>query len=479
MVNLTDLDTEAEADPPSEFNDANWFSLEQSIKDGNIIPIVGPDALMVVLEDQAGSELPVPFYRLVAADLLKAFQIEPQPDILEHTWALHKAITAILTNKSGPGIEQRVRREVSRLVAYHSERVRPAASLRQLVGVGGFTLFVSLTPDNLLERAMASADDSPKVRLNAFSPRDASESLADLSMLRQGERGIFQIFGSCGNVGSGFAMHEEDTLEYLYRLQSDAARRFSSILSELRRHDKLLIGCNFPDWLGRAMLRLVNDNRFFAKDTTEFLLPNGNDAGLKAFLTQYSPNTLGFEGLPEAFIKRLAQSFYTVPSPLLTKPAATRLRGPTVFVSYANENAESASQIANTLLDLGFSDVWLDKKKLIGGDDWSDRIEEAIEKSDFFLPVLSKEADARREGVFWEEWIIALERARRIKDVYLLPVGIDREPPSKNRYLRIADGNTGVFFDKHLFHAPNGLIKSDDREALIERCRRFQEAFRD
>lgn len=457
----------------NDFNDTNWFSLEQSIKGGNVIPVIGPDALLVEHESQT-----LPFYQLVTADLLKNFQIEPQPEILQQTWSLHKAVSIILTNKSGPGIEQRIRREISRLVAHYSERVQPAASLRLLANIRAFTLYVSLTPDNLLERTMTASDQSPAIRISTFSPRDASESLADLSTLRQGERGIFQMLGSCTNIGSGFAMHEEDALEYLYQLQSNAARRFSGILSELRRRDKLFINCNFPDWLGRAMLRLVNENRLYAKETQEFLCPNASDIGLNAFLTQYSPYTLGFEGQPDELLKQIARSAETAfPPPKQSTPLRREPigRGPTVFVSYASENAQSARLLADTLLRLGFSDVWLDKKKLIGGDDWSDRIDEAIEKSDFFIPILSREADARREGVFWDEWQTALERARRIKGVYLLPVGIDPELPTKSHYRRIADGDSALFFDKHLFHAPQGVLKTEDCEALRERCRRFLE----
>ncbi|GKS68513.1 hypothetical protein W03_05170 [Nitrosomonas sp. PY1] len=458
----------------NEFSDANWFSLKRSIGEGNVIPIIGPDALMVDYENQT-----LPFYRLITSDLLRIFQIEPQPEILQHTWSLHKAVSIILANKGGQGIDQRIRREVSRLVAHYSNLVQPAESLRLLANLPIFTLFISLTPDNLLEQAMTDPHNIETTRVSIFSPRDASESLADLSLLRQGERGIFQMLGSCTNVGSGFAMHEEDALEYMFLLQSSAARRFASILSELRRRDKLFINCNFPDWLGRAIFRLVNDNRLYVKDTLEFLCPNAEDMGLHTFLTQYSPNTLGFEGQPEKLVKKLSQSFQAISSS--TKPSVFPRRkstgpGPTVFISYASENADSARRIAETLLNLGFSDVWLDKKKLIGGDDWSDRIFEAIEKTDFFIPILSKEADRRREGVFWDEWKTALEQARSIKDVFILPVGIDTEFPEKKAYSRISDGDTVTFFDKHLFHAPRGILSPEADEAFRERIRLFLEA---
>lgn len=164
------------------------------------------------------------------------------------------------------------------------------------------------------------------------------------------------------------------------------------------------------------------------------------------------------------------------PTIVMSKPNG---QGPTIFVSYASENADYVRMIADRLLGLGFSGVWLDQKKLIGGDDWSNRIDEAIEKCDFFMPVISREADAQREKVFWGEWQAAINRSKRIKDVFLIPVGIDDDFPAKASYQRIADGETAVFFDKHLIHAPQGILSLKDCDNLIERCRRFQQALYD
>ena len=461
----------------NNFSDTNWYTLENSVKEGNVIPVIGPDALLVEMTDAAKKKQTMPFYQLVAKGLLESFLIEPLPEILTDTWSLHKAVTAVLANKSGPGIEQRLRREISRLVNFYLDNSEPADSLKSLAKIPAFNLLVSLTPDNLLERAINQTGNTDSVQVNTFSPREASESIAGQAMNRPNERSIFQMLGSCLSVGSGFAIHEEDALEYLYKLQSDSARRFSGILAELRRKDLLFIGCNFPDWLGRAMLRMVNDNRFYAKDTQEFLCPGAKDTGLNTFLTHYSPNTLAFDDPPEAVIAKLVEKFgESVPvTPVQIVQKMPLKGGPTIFVSYASQNTESVRTIADTLLTLGFSDVWLDRKKLKGGDDWSDRIVEAIQKCDFFMPILSIEADNRREGVFWDEWQTAIERSRRIKDAFLLPVGIDLEKPAKDRYHRIADGDTAIFFDKHLIHAPGGTLSNDDCDALRERCQQFVE----
>ncbi|PTN12957.1 TIR domain-containing protein [Nitrosomonas aestuarii] len=353
-------------------------------------------------------------------------------------------------------------------MAQYSDIVEPAGSLRLLAGMRAFTLFVSLTPNNILERVMRTVNPSLVIKTSSYSPRDASESLDDL-LSRQSECGIFQMLGSCTQVGSGFAILEDDTLEHLYRLQSDGTRHITTILSALRRQDKLLFNCNFSDWLGRAMLRLLNKDRFYMTDkaTLEFICPQADDAGLHAFLTQYSLNPIGFDGQTDALIQKLAQiSEAMQPHSLAISTSKPNGRGPTIFVSYTSENADFVRMIADRLLSLGFSDVWLDRKKLIGGDDWFDRIDEAIEKCDFFMPILSREADAQREKVFWGEWADALKRARRVKDVFLIPVGIDSDFPAKASYQRIADGETAVFFDKTSYSCATGHPQSKGLRCL-------------
>ena len=165
----------------------------------------------------------------------------------------------------------------------------------------------------------------------------------------------------------------------------------------------------------------------------EFFAADAKDAGLNAFLSRFNPNASVFPWSAQEFIGELeamiAPNAQPVPQPpVRTSPGGADLgTGPTVFVSYASEDADAARLIAQSLPAIGFSDVWLDKRKLIAGDDWSDHIDEAIEHCDFFMPVLSRQADQRREGVFWEEWRKAVTRA--MNDAFLLPAGIDATHP--------------------------------------------------
>jgi len=479
------MNASAEAGIPSPhgsvpaFADADWLALEQSLSEGNVIPVIGPDALLVEYADAAGMLQTEPFYRLIARDLLQTFGMDVEPAGLHQTWVLHKAVDWILARQQGRRVEDRIRREISRLIGQYAGQVRLADSLQRLVEVGAFSLYVSLTPDNLLERALQSGDREPGVPSNSFSLRDSSATLAGMHALQPGRLGVFQMLGNSANFIGGFAIHEEDTLEYLYRLQSNPAGPFKTLLADMQRRDKLLIGCNLPDWFGRALIRLLNDERLYSKGTFEYLSPSISDLGLKSFLTQYSPNTLSFDGPAERFIDMLWRRFPrpVEPAVVASRPIAT-VGGPSVFVSYASQDAVSARLLADSLFALGFAEVWLDQKKLIVGDDWSNRIEDAIESCDFFMPLLSAQANARREGVFWQEWNLAVTRSRRIQDAFLLPVGIDAEPADKSRYPRIADGETRTFFDQHLLHAPQGVFGAAAQTSLRERCRRFLEAER-
>ena len=159
---------ESLSNPPNESNpvngskDANWFALEQSAKSGNVVPIIGPDALMV---EYAGKTLP--FYRLIAAELLDSFQLDLDPKILEQTWCLHHAVSEIL--RHAPGVEQRISRQIRLLVDQYSNAVQPAKSLCLLANIPTFTLYISLTPDNLLQQAMQRSDPSTPVRVIDFT----------------------------------------------------------------------------------------------------------------------------------------------------------------------------------------------------------------------------------------------------------------------------------------------------------------------
>ena len=454
-------------------------SLAEALRMRSLVPVIGPEALLV----ETPGAPPALLYDLVADELLRLYGVEPAPLPGERTgsvWPLHRAVAQVLA--SGAVNPERLRRQVSTLVREMQARAT-APLLERLARIDAFDLVVTLTPDELLADALRAAVGAPQVEVGEFSPSADSSLPVDVPRARPGLRRLFFALGRCA-TSTRLAIHEEDALEYLYRFHEDGLRRAPNVLSELRSKDLAFIGCDLPDWLGRGLLRLANESRLAAAEKKmEFFGADMRDPGLNAFLGRFSPNSSIFPWSAAEFVAELELLAEALPRAgaaaracAPARPADGAGRGPTAFVSYASDNGAAARRIAEQLRELGFGDVWFDKQKLIAGDDWSDRIDEAIRACDFFVPVLSREADQRREGVFWEEWRQAGARALRMADAFLLPVGVDGERPDRMGYDRIFNGFTREFAQLHLLHAPGGEFSAEDREQLRQRCARFQGA---
>jgi hypothetical protein len=99
---------------------------------------------------------------------------------------------------------------------------------------------------------------------------------------------------------------------------------------------------------------------------------------------------------------------------------------PTLFISYASEDRAAAQRLRDVMNKHGI-DVWYDADELSGGDAWDKKIRDRIRACDYFMPLISKATEARREGYFRREWRQAAERTLDMSDdmMFLLPVNID------------------------------------------------------
>ncbi|MBS0380724.1 MAG: TIR domain-containing protein [Proteobacteria bacterium] len=100
-----------------------------------------------------------------------------------------------------------------------------------------------------------------------------------------------------------------------------------------------------------------------------------------------------------------------------------------MFLSYASQDSEAATQICEALRSAGI-EVWFDKSELRGGDRWDHQIREQINTCRLFIPVISANTESRDEGYFRREWGLAVDRTRNMaaKKAFLLPVVIDGTP---------------------------------------------------
>jgi hypothetical protein len=116
-------------------------------------------------------------------------------------------------------------------------------------------------------------------------------------------------------------------------------------------------------------------------------------------------------------------------------------RWPQVFLAYVDEDRATAERLYDTLEAAGFA-PWMDKRKLLPGQNWPRAIESAIEASDFFVACFSQNSVAKKGG-FQAEIRYALDCARQLPldEMFLVPVrfGACRLPGAIEREYQYVD----------------------------------------
>ena len=131
-----------------------------------------------------------------------------------------------------------------------------------------------------------------------------------------------------------------------------------------------------------------------------------------------------------------------------------------VFLSYGSQDADAAARICAALRKAGL-EVWLGRNELRGGEAWDQSVRKQIKECALFIPVISANTQARREGYFRLEWKLADDRTHLITrgTPFIVPVCIDDTPeagamvPEKfltNHWSRLPGGEPTPEFTRRL-----------------------------
>jgi hypothetical protein len=445
----------------------SWDDLFAYIRDGVLVPVIGPQ-LLVVDADRPGQTL----FEAVAERLAARYHLA-----IPAGSRLTDAVSAVL-QASGHEENQRLYRVINDIVASVATRVPDP--LRQLATISDLRVFVSTTPDRLLIQALDEVRFGGQARTRdaSFSP---NQSTADQQRHarppREDETVVFRLFGQACSTPQ-YAIHDEDYLEWLHALVSDAARLPDWVAYRLRDQPLLFIGCDVPDWLGRFFVRMSSNARlsmstkqfFFVGPTQAF------DRSLSQFLSTHCGRMCAqiLDMDPAAFVNEL-HSRWAATRPVVAAATATGQAdggGSTpgsIFISYVREDAAAARRLADVISSLG-GDVWLDDRALQAGDDWEQSILSGIRRGvRLFVPMISANTEAREEGYVFREWSEAVERARSIpKRRFIVPVVIDGAyAGNPNTYTQIPE----MFRQFQFGHAPEGAPDADLVAALTTEIR--------
>lgn len=401
-----------------DLNDFPWDDLLPYLRDRQVIPIIGSGFLM-------------PGEEGLTLSIYLAKQLAPR---LKQEWQAGQDLRCVAGRYVANG--GKPRELYLRLAALLNESPPPLPpALRQLAEITDFPLFITLGVDSLLADAVRSVRGVVDVR--AFKPRWRNKQEHDLCAPFESlpTPSIYHLLGKSSN-SADHVLTDEDLLEFLNALHGETQRP-EHLFGALGEQHLLILGADLPDWAMRLLLRLVRGDQLSRRrDATQTLVtPTANDA-LADFLDQFGGDTTIVNSSMEAFVAELHSRWMTTrPPPPQTGedtsdlPDARSFDGK-LFISYASEDRPAVEKLARKLNDHGL-DAWFDRDRLESGDLYAHKIQEAVQRCDFFLPVISRHTERRLEGFFRREWRWASERqhAQHHSRVFLLPLVLDDTQP--------------------------------------------------
>lgn len=467
--------------------DDYFDALLPHIEEGRVIPVVGPDVVTVTHDGRS-----VPLVQAVAEEVLRHYGKKGiaagQPPAgadevpLRPAHALNDAVCAVYDDRRRDPYStvQRAFNDVVR--ANHAAALQP---LLELASIDAFSLFVSVTVDDLLARAIDQVRHGGAAKTRQILhvpnlPTDEFRDISEADLASSQFTAVLYLFGRARNAQL-YAIHDEDTLEYIHNLQTRGSNVPERFVGKLRTQDLLLIGCCFPDWLGRFFLRLSNANRLGddRRPKCEFIVgeSGAEPDGLTVFLERFSRRTSVYRGSPQHFVSELARRWRERHPPAAAArpqpaPAAAPAGEDTFFISYTRADFAAARRLRDELKAIGIDSVWFDHAALAAGHDWAREIAAAIRRCYVFLPLISAATQGRDKGYFREEWTQACELARRVEGrAFIVPIVIDADyAGDAAAYSRVPEPFTRFQFG----HAPGGSPSAALRErlvALIRECR--------
>ena len=403
-------------------DDDAWDDLLSFIEERRVIPIVGPELLMVTTE--RGPRL---LYEWAAERLAARLNVNtaelPQP------YTLNDVVCLFLAAR-GRREEAYVRlRSIIKDATFE-----PPVALRHLAAITDFDLFVSTTADALLETAinLERFGGAPSTEVLSYAPNRVVDLASERDRLQRPV--VYHLFGKLA-ASPTYVISDEDLLEFICALQSEHLVP-EKLFHELEHNHLQFIGSNFTNWLARLFLRMAKRQRLSdPRDVGEVLADDhsSEDDRLVAFLQQVSVRTRIYVGA-ERFVEELysrwqagrkgAAAATAMPARFL--PPAREMPDNAVFISYAREDLPAVQQIKAGLEAAGIT-TWFDLDRLEVGDDYDRKIQRNIMRCSYFIPVVSANTQRRLEGYFRREWSYAMDRVRNMADgaLFILPVSID------------------------------------------------------
>lgn len=450
----------------------HWKRFVHDMSSKRVVPLLGPELLITEIDGEM-----ISFYEYVAKKVLAHFHLDPA----EAGRIQSVSDVAYHLQKMNYDVED-VYYCIDDVIHSRSWEIPPA--LKKLAEIEPLDLFISLTPDNLMEDALNKVrfNGEKKTKTLSFSPETELFDLPDAyGNKREEVPTVYKLFGD-SQMKPDFAVTEEDILKYIYSLQSKDLRPVN-LFDVLRDRWLMFLGYSMENWLVRILFCAAKTEALFSSSGAKGVVANKKsreDISLLPFLDRN--NTLLYdEGDGIKFINELHQKYMAENLADSNKDSSSNQKNSEqaelfkenmVFLSYAREDQNAVEKIHEALKNQGIS-AWMDSHEINCGDDFKAEIENQIDSCKIFIPIISSNSTKIDKRFYRMEWKLAQEESRKWPENYpfIQPVVIDNTTTEAENIPR-------EFVRYHWNEFPNGAVSPEFVKALkrtLERQRRRQQ----
>lgn len=441
------------AESKQTLSERNWTLLLDAIDEGKVVPIIGDNVFFSSVDGRKETVknclielLSQKFGGDTNCDL-------PQIESLIEDYNYRNRQSGETTN-----IYFEINQQLRRMDICCSE------CISRFLNIGKFPLVLttSFIPDS--NRVLGIKDNVEVYKKTAGSDINPYYLSGDNPLL-------YCLFGRSTNLSRTYMLTEEDLLDYLHYWHNEETRptRLSRYLS-----DKyiLILGSDFPDWLFRFFWHSIKNFSVLPTRVDEVqgivsLEGHQDERNLRRFLSRVQAQVCDdVDSFIEELLKRW-ESFHARPasgSEAEDRAYEQEHKEVDVFISYASEDYETASLIADLFKAKGAS-IWFDNNDLQAGDNYEGLIKTNIQRAKRFVPIISRNTLRNERRFFRKEWSIAIdENDYRLNMDYILPVRIDDCDLT-------SDLIPELFRDRHFMNY-NSPSFEDDVKSIVRTIRR-------
>lgn len=388
---------------------SDWDELLDFISDRQLTPVIGKE--MYKFRE---NNILIPIEEYLSKQILGSYGVTDQPALV-----LTQAVNYLMNEKRVKTMD--IIRKLKSLVR---EINFEFPLLTEFLSIRDLNYFINTAVyNNVLENNLAAVRTQDATSIN-FSINEPFSDSNDLERLQ--EPFVFNVFGSLLNTVDP-ALSEDDMLEYTGYFK-EKMKNATNIINALKNKNLLFLGCSFPDWMVRFILRLLSNEPMHDWGTKRTIVVVNDPTDLRKmqfdFLKNYDVTT--YDGNTNDFVSELSRQ-WKQKNPLAVKNKM-------VFLSYTVKDKDAVENLKKAIEGINNVTCWYDNREIVAGDDFKTEIAKNIKSADLFIPLISANSLMHKDGYVQLEWFTAdnVNTFRKIDgktDKYLMPVVIDDTNP--------------------------------------------------